>query len=144
MATCWRSGAWRASTKINERRCIAGLRVNKSSPRSSCAKAMTCRMSDGDLLDTICHNYYRYPNGSVEAALDANPGLVGEEQSFHTGLIIVQPDLSSPVTEDVNLWTDSVRSRRRRLIALHPSLNPLCAGSLSDAFHDPHVSHRRR
>lgn len=66
--------------------------------------AMTCRTSDGDLLDTICHNYYGHLSGSVEAVLDANQGLADEEQPFRTGLIIVLPDLPSPVTEEVTLW----------------------------------------
>lgn len=34
--------------------------------------ATTCRTSDGDLLDTICHNYYGHLGGTVEAVLDAN------------------------------------------------------------------------
>ena len=90
-------------------------------------------------------NYYGYLNGRVEAVLDANSGLAEEEQAFRTGLIIVLPDLPSPVTDvKKSLYvTDSVRSRRRRLIALRSSLNLPCAGFLSDAFHDPHVSHRR-
>ncbi|MFP3541298.1 tail protein X, partial [Pseudomonas sp. SIMBA_044] len=28
--------------------------------------ATTCRTSDGDLLDTLCHQYYGHLNGSVE------------------------------------------------------------------------------
>ncbi|KJZ41729.1 MULTISPECIES: tail protein X [Pseudomonas] len=66
--------------------------------------ATTCRTSDGDLLDTLCHNYYGHLSGSVEAVLDANQGLAEEEQPFRTGLIIVLPDLPSPVTEAVTLW----------------------------------------
>ena len=66
--------------------------------------ATTCRTSDGDLLDTICHNFYGHLIGSVEAVLDANQGLAEEEQPFRTGLLIVFPDLPSPVTEAVTLW----------------------------------------
>ena len=66
--------------------------------------AMTCRTSDGDLLDTLCHNYYGHLNGSVEAVLDANQGLAEEAQPFRAGLIILLPDLPTPVTEAVTLW----------------------------------------
>lgn len=37
--------------------------------------ATTCRTASGDVLDTICQNYYGHLNGSVEAVLDANQGL---------------------------------------------------------------------
>ena len=37
--------------------------------------AKTCRTLDGDKLYTICHNAYGHLNGSVEAVLEANPGL---------------------------------------------------------------------
>ena len=66
--------------------------------------ATTCRTSDGDLLDTICHNYYGHLVGSVEAVLDANQGLAEEEQPFRTGVVILLPDLSSPTTEEITLW----------------------------------------
>lgn len=66
--------------------------------------ATTCRTSDGDLLDTICHNYYGSLAGVVEAVLDANQGLADEEQPFRAGVVIVLPDLESPVTEEVTLW----------------------------------------
>ncbi len=47
--------------------------------------ATTCRTSDGDLLDTLCHRYYGHLNGSVEAVLDANQGLADEPQPFRAG-----------------------------------------------------------
>ncbi|OZY44553.1 hypothetical protein CJF41_19975 [Pseudomonas lundensis] len=37
--------------------------------------ATTCRTASGDVLDTICQNYYGHLNGTVEAVLDANQGL---------------------------------------------------------------------
>jgi phage tail protein X len=55
-------------------------------------------------LDTICHNYYGHLNGCVEAVLDANQGLADEEQPYRTGVVIMLPDLVSPVTEEVTLW----------------------------------------
>ena len=67
--------------------------------------AMTCRTADGDVLDTICHNYYGHLNGTVEAVLDANQGLASEVQPFRTGLLIYLPDLPSPSNEVVMLWS---------------------------------------
>ncbi len=66
--------------------------------------ATTCRTSDGDLLDTICHNYYGHLNGSVEVVLDANQGLSDEPQPYRTGVVITLPDLLAPATEQVTLW----------------------------------------
>lgn len=66
--------------------------------------ATTCRTSDGDLLDTICHNYYGHLTGSVEAVLDANQGLADEPQPYRAGVLITLPDLSAPAQEQVTLW----------------------------------------
>ncbi|KPG94631.1 phage tail protein [Pseudomonas sp. MYb2] len=66
--------------------------------------ATTCRTSDGDLLDTICHNYYGHLDGCVEAVLDANQGLADEDQPYRAGVVIVLPDLPQPVTEAITLW----------------------------------------
>lgn len=66
--------------------------------------AMTCRTSDGDLLDTICHNYYGHLNRSVEAVLDANQGLAEEPQPYRAGVIITLPDLPAPIEEVLSLW----------------------------------------
>jgi len=66
--------------------------------------ATTCRTSDGDLLDTICHNFYGHLNGSVEAVLDANQGLAEEAQPYRDGVVIVLPDLAPPAREQVTLW----------------------------------------
>ncbi|WP_338500964.1 tail protein X [Pseudomonas poae] len=66
--------------------------------------AMTCRTSDGDLLDTICHNFYGHLNGSVEAVLAENQGLADEEQPYRSGVVIVLPDLPSSADEQVALW----------------------------------------
>ncbi|MCP1489405.1 phage tail protein X [Pseudomonas fluorescens] len=66
--------------------------------------AMTCRTSDGDLLDTICHNYYGHLDGCVEAVLDVNQGLADEDQPYRAGVVIVLPDLPQPVTEAITLW----------------------------------------
>jgi len=66
--------------------------------------AMTCRTASGDLLDTICQNYYGHLSGTVEAVLDANQGLADEQQPFRTGLLIHLPDLPPPSDEVVMLW----------------------------------------
>ena len=66
--------------------------------------ATTCRTSDGDMLDVICHNFYGHLKGSTEAVLDANQGLADEPQPYRTGVVIVLPDLPSPTTEGVSLW----------------------------------------
>lgn len=66
--------------------------------------ATTCRTSDGDLLDTICNNYYGHLVGTVEAVLDANQGLADEAQPYRAGVLIVLPDMPAPTEEIVMLW----------------------------------------
>lgn len=66
--------------------------------------ATTCRTSDGDLLDTVCHHYYGHLNGTVEAVLAANQGLADEPQPFRAGVIILLPDLPEQTLEDIQLW----------------------------------------
>ncbi|MCO7516410.1 tail protein X [Pseudomonas guariconensis] len=66
--------------------------------------AMTCRTSDGDLLDTLCHRYYGHLGGTVEAVLEANQGLADEPQPFRAGVLIYFPDLPAPEIEMVMLW----------------------------------------
>lgn len=66
--------------------------------------ATTCRTSSGDLLDTICYQFYGHLNGSVEAVLDANQGLGDEPQPFRAGVLIVLPELPAAVDAQVLLW----------------------------------------
>ncbi|WP_426214679.1 tail protein X [Pseudomonas sp. DWRC2-2] len=66
--------------------------------------ATTCRTSDGDLLDTICNNYYGHLNGTLEAVLDANQGLADEPQPYRAGVVIGLPDMPAPTEELVMLW----------------------------------------
>jgi len=66
--------------------------------------AMTCRTSDGDLLDTICHHYYGHLDGTVEAVLAANQGLADEAQPYRAGILIRLPDIESTVEEVITLW----------------------------------------
>ncbi|MFK7701365.1 tail protein X [Pseudomonas caspiana] len=66
--------------------------------------ATTCRTSNGDLLDTLCQQYYGHLNGSVEAVLDANQGLADEPQPFRAGVLIMLPDISVSTEEIIQLW----------------------------------------
>lgn len=66
--------------------------------------AMTCRTSDGDLLDSICQHHYGHLIGTVEAVLDANQGLADEPQPYRAGVLIRLPDIPSAVDEAVTLW----------------------------------------
>ncbi|MGR4042825.1 tail protein X [Pseudomonas sp. 910_21] len=66
--------------------------------------ATTCRTSDGDLLDTLCHQYYGHLNGCVEAVLDANQGLAEEPQPFRAGVLIVLPELPAVTEAALQLW----------------------------------------
>ncbi|WP_210712598.1 MULTISPECIES: tail protein X [Pseudomonas] len=66
--------------------------------------ATTCRTSDGDLLDTLCYQYYGHLNGCVEAVLDANQGLADEVQPFRAGLLIRLPALPARADAMVQLW----------------------------------------
>ena len=65
--------------------------------------ATTCRTASGDVLDTLCQNYYGHLNGTVEAVLDANQGLADEVQPYRAGL----PDVVGASEEGVMLWGDS-------------------------------------
>lgn len=66
--------------------------------------ATICRTSEGDQLDTLCQHYYGHLNGSLEAVLDANPGLSGEEQPLRAGVLIRLPELLTATSTTVLLW----------------------------------------
>lgn len=66
--------------------------------------AMTCRTSDGDLLDTLCYHAYGHLSGTVEAVLDANQGLAEETQPYRAGIVIIFPDLPQSTEEGIALW----------------------------------------
>lgn len=44
--------------------------------------ATTIKTSDGDVLDRLFHQYYGHVMGTVEAVLEANPGLAVRAQPF--------------------------------------------------------------
>ncbi|MFP3515227.1 tail protein X [Pseudomonas sp. SIMBA_077] len=66
--------------------------------------ATTCRTASGDVLDTLCQNYYGHLNGTVEAVLDANQGLADEAQPYRAGVVIHLPDVVGVSEEWVMLW----------------------------------------
>ncbi|MFJ4055986.1 tail protein X [Pseudomonas sp. NPDC089743] len=66
--------------------------------------ALTCRTSEGDLLDTLCHAYYGTLVGTVEAVLQANQGLAEVPQPYRAGVVIELPDLPVSEVEEVTLW----------------------------------------
>lgn len=67
--------------------------------------ATTCRTASGDVLDTICQQYYGHLNGTVETVLDANQGLADEVQPYRAGVVIYLPDLPAPSNEVMMLWS---------------------------------------
>ena len=66
--------------------------------------ATICRTADGDLLDTLCHQYYGHLNRTVEAVLAANQGLADEPQPFRAGVLITLPDLAIETGSVISLW----------------------------------------
>lgn len=66
--------------------------------------ATTCRTASGDMLDTLCQNYYGHLNGTVDAVLDANQGLADEVQPYRAGVVIHLPDVVGESEEVVMLW----------------------------------------
>lgn len=67
--------------------------------------ATTIRTLDGDILDSICEIHYGHLMGTVEAVLDANPGLAAASQPYESGRLITLPDLPAPRTDTVRLWS---------------------------------------
>ena len=64
----------------------------------------TCRTASGDVLDTICQNYYCHLKGTLEVVLDASQDLAQELQPFRAGVVIVLPELVVPSDEGVMQW----------------------------------------
>lgn len=62
--------------------------------------------SDNEMLDDICRRHYGAVPGSVEAALDANPGLAELGPLLPAGLLVELPELSAEERrgETVRLW----------------------------------------
>ncbi|MFR0674653.1 tail protein X [Enterobacterales bacterium AW_CKDN230030176-1A_HGKHYDSX7] len=52
----------------------------------------------------ICQHHYGHLTGSVEAVLEANPGLARQPQPYRAGLVITLPELVAPTDEAIQLW----------------------------------------
>ena len=67
--------------------------------------ATTVTTVDGNRLDLLCWRHYGHLHGSVEAVLEANPGLAEYAPVLPAGMEITMPELPDPrrVTE-VRLW----------------------------------------
>lgn len=62
----------------------------------------------GDELDDICHRFYGYSRGSVEAvlALEANRELARELPILREGLTVVLPEIAPPSPAPrLKLWS---------------------------------------
>ena len=68
--------------------------------------AQTYRTRDGDTLDWICWKQYGSSTGTVEAVLEANPGLADLGPVFAAGVLITLPVLPTPsaVNSIIRLW----------------------------------------
>lgn len=59
----------------------------------------------GDMLDLVCFRFYGRHRGTVEAVLDANPGLAARPFLLPAGVVIVMPGLPAPAEPaTVRLW----------------------------------------
>lgn len=67
---------------------------------------MIYRTREGDLLDWICWRHYGHLQGTVEAALNANPGLAELGPVLPGGVNIVLPELpATPTRATIRLWS---------------------------------------
>ena len=65
----------------------------------------TITTTDGDMIDLIAWEQYGFHEGTVEAILEANPGLAGQPPVLAGGLEIVLPVIDKPSVETtVNLY----------------------------------------
>lgn len=67
---------------------------------------MRYRTRHDDMVDRICHTYYGTSRHTVEAVLEANPGLADFGARLPEGRVILLPDLPEPVTatDTIRLW----------------------------------------
>ena len=68
---------------------------------------MQYRTQQGDRLDLLCAKHYGHQTGTVEAVLQANPGLAQYGAVLDEGLLITLPTLPAPTTaatHAVRLW----------------------------------------
>ena len=64
------------------------------------------RTRDGDMVDAICRRYYGIESGTVEAVLEANPGLADYGAVLPAGILVELPELpqSLKTIDTVKLW----------------------------------------
>ena len=66
--------------------------------------ATTIKTSDGDVLDRLCHQHYGHLMGTVEAVLEANPGLAAL-RDVDGPVLFAHADLSGySVFEEASWW----------------------------------------
>ncbi len=66
---------------------------------------MQYRTSQGDMLDWICWRHYGRTAETVEAVLEANPGLADHGPVFSAGLLITLPEVPEPERQTLpRLW----------------------------------------
>lgn len=65
---------------------------------------MRYRTNPGDMLDAICHRYYKGRPEATEAVLEANPGLAGFGAVLPDGVYIDLPDLAPVQQSRIVLW----------------------------------------
>ncbi|VAW12416.1 hypothetical protein MNBD_ALPHA09-1888 [hydrothermal vent metagenome] len=59
----------------------------------------TITTKDGDMIDLLAWEHYGFHEGTVEAILEANPGLAGQPPVLAGGLEIVLPLIERPSAE---------------------------------------------
>ncbi|MCJ9428535.1 tail protein X [Kordiimonas marina] len=64
----------------------------------------TYRTSEGDQVDLICYAYYGRTDGTVEAVLEANPGIRDLGPVFPAGIDIELPEVANNEVQQVSLW----------------------------------------
>ena len=62
------------------------------------------RTKPGEMLDSICHQYYNGRPGATEAVLSANPGLAKLGAVIPANTIITLPVLAAPIDDSQVLW----------------------------------------
>lgn len=64
------------------------------------------RTKDGDTADSIAYQRYGDRAGSVEAVLNANPGLAAKGDILPAGVLVKLPELAAKTVPAVRLWGD--------------------------------------
>jgi phage tail protein X len=63
------------------------------------------RTKSGEMLDSICHQYYQGRPGATEQVLAANPGLAKLGPILPASTVVFMPKLAAAVDDStVSLW----------------------------------------